>query len=200
MAKILIAYATMTGSTAEIAQAIAEEIAKGGLQVDVLPISQVQDLDPYAGVVVGAPMIMGWHRSALSFLRRHRRAFQRIPLAVFAAAMSLTRTGETSVDGVPVFVDENLPKSPKNEASLSFRERYATLSNYLRPVLRAAHPAKPTSLGIFGGRLEYGRLKWWAVLFAMVIIQAPAGERRNWSAIRAWAASIIPAFHLESLS
>ena len=198
MTKILIAYATMTGSTAEVAQVIAEEINKSGLQAEVLPMNQVKNLDGYAGVVVGAPMIMGWHRSALGFLKKHRRALQRIPLAVFVTAMSLTRTGETSVDGVPVFVDENLPKAPEKEGSLSFRERYATLPNYLRPVLRAARPAKPASIGVFGGRLEYGRLKWWAVLFAMVIIQAQAGERRNWPAIRTWAAGILPAFQLKT--
>lgn len=196
MAKILIAYASMTGSTAEVAQVVAEELAKSGLQVDVLPLSQVQDVDSYAGVVIGAPMIMGWHRSALGFLQKHRRSFQRIPLAVFVTAMSLTRTGETSVDGVPVFVDENLPKAPANEGGLSFKERYATLANYLRPILRSTRPVKPATIGVFGGRLEYGRLKWWAVLFAMVIIQAPAGERRNWPAIRAWAADILPAFQL----
>ncbi|HNT24013.1 MAG TPA: flavodoxin domain-containing protein, partial [Anaerolineales bacterium] len=68
MGKILIAYATLSGSTTEIAQEIAKEISQGGLQVDVLPLSQVKDIGSYTGVVVGAPMIMGWHRSALGFL------------------------------------------------------------------------------------------------------------------------------------
>jgi len=194
MGKILIAYATLSGSTTEIAQEVAKEISQGGLQVDVLPFSQVKDIGSYAGVVVGAPMIMGWHRSALGFLRKHRRALQGVPLAVFVTAMSLTRTGETDLDGIPVLVDEKLPKAPANAASLTFRERYATLANYLRPIVRAARPALPVSIGFFGGRLEYGRLPWWAVLFAMVIIQAPAGERRNWPVIRAWAADLVPIF------
>ena len=194
MGKILIAYASMADSTTEIAQAITEEIAKAGLQVDVLPLGQVKNLENYTGVIVGAPMIMGWHRSALGFLRKHRRALHQIPLAVFVTAMSLTRTAETNVEGIPVFVDERLPKVPANAARLTFRERYATLSNYLRPIIRAAQPAKPVSIGVFGGRLEYGRLPWWAVLFAMVIIQVPAGERRNWPAIRAWAADLVSTF------
>jgi hypothetical protein len=42
--------------------------------------------------------------------------------------------------------------------------------------------------------LEYGRLPWWAVLFVMLVIQAPAGDRRNWPAIRAWAAELPAAF------
>jgi hypothetical protein len=118
-------------------------------------------------------------------------------LAVFVMAMSLTQTGETSVDGVPVSVDEKLPKPPQKEGRLNLRERYANLSNYVRPILKATRPAKPVSIGVFGGRLDYGRLKWWAVLFAMVIVQAPAGDRRNWTAIRSWAAGIPAAFQLK---
>jgi len=194
MNKILVTYATMAGSTAEVAQVVGEEIARSGLLVDVLPIGEVSDLASYDGVVVGGPMIMGWHRSALGFLKKHRSTFHRIPLAVFVLAMSLTQTGETSVDGVAVSVDENLPKPPLKAGTLSSRENYARLSNYIRPILRATHPVRPASIGVFGGRMEYGRLKWWAVLFAMLIIQAPAGERRNWPAIRSWAASLCPIF------
>lgn len=197
MKRILVTYATMAGSTVEVAQAVAEEIAKGGWQVEALPLNEVQDLQAYDGVVVGGPMIMGWHRGALRFLRKNRRTFQRIPLAVFVTAMSLTETGERSVDAVAVYVDEELPKPPEKEGRLSFRERYARLSNYLHPIIRATRPTEPVSMGIFGGRLEYGRLKWWAVLFAMLIVRAPAGDRRNWPAIRAWAAELPQALQLE---
>jgi menaquinone-dependent protoporphyrinogen oxidase len=197
MKRILVAYATMAGSTVEVAQAVGEEIAKAGLQVDVLPLSEVQDLAAYDGVVLGGPMIMGWHRAALRFLRKNRAVFQRIPLAVFVMAMSLTQTGETSMGGVPVYVDEKLPKPPENEGRLKFRERYARLANYLRPILTATRPVKPVSVGVFGGRLEYGRLKWWAVLFVMLVVQAAAGERRNWPAIRSWAAGLPAALQLK---
>jgi len=197
MKRILVAYATMAGSTTEVAQAVGEEIAKVGLEVDVLPLTEVMSLEGYDGVVVGAPMIMGWHREALGFLKKHREEFKRIPLAVFVLAMSLTQTGETSVGGVTVYMDENLPKPPQKMGSLTFRERYARLSNYLQPILSATRPAKPVSIGVFGGRLEYGRLKWWAVLFAMLIIRAPAGERRNWPVIRSWAATLPAALQLD---
>ncbi|HKZ87070.1 MAG TPA: flavodoxin domain-containing protein [Anaerolineae bacterium] len=198
MNRILVAYATMAGSTVEVAQAVGEEIAKSGLQVDVLPLSEVKDLKAYDGVVVGGPMIMGWHRAALGFLKKHREAFRRIPLAVFVMCMSLTQTGETSVGGVPVYVDAKLPKSPQKEDHLNFRERYARLANYVQPILRATRPVKPVDIGVFGGRLEYGRLKWWVVLFVMLIIQAPAGDRRNWTAIRSWAAGLPAEFQLEA--
>lgn len=197
MTRILVAYATMAGSTAEVAKAVGEEIAKSGAEVDVLQLDEVKDLEAYDGVVVGAPMIMGWHRAASRFLRKHRAVFQRIPLAIFVLAMSLTQTGKMNLDEVPVYVDEKLPKPQKKEDSLNFRERYTLLSNYLKPILQATRPVKPVSIGVFGGRLEYGRLKWWAVLFAMFIVQAPAGDKRNWPAIRAWAERIPAAFRLE---
>jgi menaquinone-dependent protoporphyrinogen IX oxidase len=109
-------------------------------------------------------------------------------------SMSLTKTDDMHVDGVAVTVDENLPKLPVNSARLTFKEKYARLANYLRPILAAVRPAKPASIGVFGGRLEYGRLKWWAVLFVMLIIQAPAGERRNWPAIQQWASGVAQIF------
>ena len=190
MKPILVTYATMAGSTAEVAQAVAEEMERAGLEVDVLPMATVGDLAGYAGVVVGGPMIMGWHREARRFLKAHRRALQHIPLAVFVTAISLTQPEERVVDSVPVFVDEKLPKPPAQPGRLSFRERYAQLPRYVRPILAAARPARPVSIGLFAGRLEYGRLKPWAVMFVMTIIQAPAGDRRNWAAIREWAAGL----------
>jgi menaquinone-dependent protoporphyrinogen oxidase len=198
MKKILVTYATMAGSTAEVAQAIAEEIARSDMQVDVLSLGEVKSLAGYDGVVVGGPMIMGWHRQAIAFLKKHRPALQRIPLALFVMAISLTQTGETSVGGVPISVDDKLAKPPAQPGRLRFRERYARLSNYVQPILTAVRPVRPVSVGVFGGRLEYGRLPWWAVLFVMLIIQAPAGDRRNWTAIRAWAAGLPAAFQLEA--
>jgi menaquinone-dependent protoporphyrinogen oxidase len=190
MGKILVTYATLAGSTAEVARVVGEEITNRGWQADVLPLEQVKSIEAYDGIVVGAPMIMGWHRGALGFLKKHRQAFRRVPLAVFVMAMSLTKTDIMSVDGVQTCVDEKLPKPPAVAGKLNFRERYATVANYARPIIGAVSPAKPKSLAFFGGRLEYGRLPWWAVLFAMVIIQAPAGEKRNWEAIRPWARTL----------
>ncbi|MGW8225830.1 MAG: flavodoxin domain-containing protein [Anaerolineales bacterium] len=199
MKKILVAYATMAGSTAEVAGAVAEEISKSGVQVEVLPISEVGDLRVYDGIVVGAPMIMGWHRQAKQFLKKHRIALQQVPLAVFVLAISLTETGEMNLEGVEVTIDENLPKPPEKAGKLSFQERYAQLSKYLNPILRSVRPVQPVGIGVFGGRLEYGRLKWWAVLFVMLVIKAPAGDRRNWAAIRAWAAGLPALMQIEAV-
>jgi menaquinone-dependent protoporphyrinogen oxidase len=186
MKKILVTYATNSGTTADVAQAIGEELQKTGSQVDVLPLEKVGSLEAYKAVVLGAPMILGWHRRALRFLKKNRTALKRLPLAVFVTCMSLTKTRETDIQGVPVTVDEALPKPPQSEGHQSFKERYSQVSNYLRPILNAC-PVKPVSVGIFGGRLDYSRMQWWAMIFVVLILQAPAGDKRNWDAIRNWA-------------
>lgn len=53
--KILVTYASRTGSTAEVAEAIARTLSEGGAQVDVLPMQEVKDLTSYQGIVVAAP-------------------------------------------------------------------------------------------------------------------------------------------------
>ena len=192
MNKMLVAYATNSGTTAEVAKAVAEEIRKSGAQVDVLPVAEVGELASYSAVVLGAPMIMGWHPAALQFLRRHKAVLARLPLAVFTTCMSLTRFDGTAVDGVPVFVDEKLAVAPRKAGRLTFKEGYAQVKNYLRPILKAAGPVKPVSAAFFGGRLDMYRLKWFQALFVMLVIQAKPGEQRNWEAIRAWAACLPP--------
>ena len=194
MNKILVTYATLSGTTVEVAQAVGEEIAKSEAQVDVLPVTQVKSLAGYDAVVVGGPMVAGWHRNALGFLGKHRKELGRIPVAVFVTAMSLTTPSITALDGVPLCIDDGLPKPPKQPGRLSFRERYAQVGNYARPIIGVLRPAKPVGIAFFGGRLEYGRLPWWAVVFVILIIQAPPGNKHNWPFIRNWAAGLPAAF------
>ncbi len=187
---ILVAYATNSGSTVEVAGTIGEELAKGGITVEVRSLLEVTSIDGYDAVVVGAPMIMGWHRAAQKFVREHRSELSRVPVAYFFMAVSLTHQGETEVRGVPVWVDPTRAKPPKNSERLGMRERYSTVGNYLGPVLQAAPEVKPVSAAFFGGKLDLGRLKLLQMLFVLLIIQAQPGDFRDWDYIRQWAVNL----------
>jgi menaquinone-dependent protoporphyrinogen oxidase len=194
MNKILVTYVTNSGSTAEVARAVMEELQKSGAEVELLPVSEVGELDSWSAVVLGAPMILGWHRSALRFLRKNKAALAKKPLAIFVTCMSLTETGETNVQGIPIVVDENLPKPPLNASRLNIKERYSLVSNYLRPILNACQ-VRPVSVGVFGGQLNYSHLQWWAMIFVVLILQAKSGDKRNWNTIRSWAGSLPALFN-----
>lgn len=192
MKRVLVAYSSNAGSTAEVAAVVGEELGKGGAQVDVLPIPGVGDVSGYAAVVVGGPMMLGWHREAVDFVVYHQRALSQVPVACFITALGLTRTPAAYVDSVPVYQDPSLARPPKQAGRLRFRERYETVEHYLRPVLQKAPLVRPVSVGFFGGKLDYHTLAIPARLFLQFVIRARPGDYRNWTAIRAWAAALRP--------
>ena len=190
--KVLVAFATSSGSTAEVAEAIGKTLGQEGVPVEVRPIKDVEDLGAYDAVVVGGPMIMGWHREAAKFVKKHQETLSQMPVAYFMTALNLTKTSQDSVEGVPLYFDPRLPKTPQNPDKLSFKENYATPAKYLGPVLEKAPKVKPVSVGFFGGKLDYTTLNIFYMLFVMLIIQAQPGDYRDWETIDAWAASLRP--------
>jgi menaquinone-dependent protoporphyrinogen IX oxidase len=192
MNNVLVAYATNAGTTAEVARVIAEELNKNGVPAEAQPISAVKSVESYGAVVIGAPMILGWHRDAARFVRQHQEALSRVPVAYFITAMSLTGASQDSVGPIPVFSDPGLVKPPHVAARLSLKERYTRVSNYASQPLTAGPQVKPAGIGIFGGKLEMYRLKWWQRLFVLLILRAPLGSLQNWPAVRQWAAQLCP--------
>ncbi len=188
--RIVVAYATNSGSTENVARIIGEELGKDGTPVDIRRVEEVKDLSPYSTAIVGGPMIMGWHRSALKFIRRHKGELSHMPVAYFFTARSLTQLNETEVGGIPVSLDPTLAQPPKDPAHLSFRENYATVKNYLRPALNTARSVKPVSAAFFGGVLRMSNLKWWQTIFVLLIVQAKPGGEHNEAFIREWARSV----------
>lgn len=187
---ILVAYATNSGSTENVAQILADELGKAGLPAQVRRVEEVKDLTSYSAVIVGGPMIMGWHRAAVSFIRRHGRELAQMPAAYFYTARSLTQLNETEVRGVPVRVDPLLAQPPKNPARLTFRENYATVKNYIRPALNASWRVKPVSVAFFNGVLRMSGLKWWQTIFVLLVVQAKPGGEHNEAFIREWARGV----------
>ena len=91
-ARILVAYATRHGSTAEVAEAVGAELRDADVDVTVAQIGGGLRAEGYDAVVVGGPMIMGWHRDAARFLTKNAAALADRPTACFATAASLTQT------------------------------------------------------------------------------------------------------------
>jgi menaquinone-dependent protoporphyrinogen oxidase len=196
MGTLLVTYTTTSGSTGKVAETIAEELAKDGTQVDVRRIEDVRDLSSYDAVIVGAPMILGWHRTAVTFVNKHQQALSQLPLAYFFTAMSLARLAGTHLGEVPIYQDPRLAQPPQNEHKLSFKERFTTVAAYLEPVLKQARVV-PLNVAFFKGKLDYTKLNIFQKLFVMLVFQAQPGDFRNWDAIRAWAGSLRPVLNLK---
>jgi menaquinone-dependent protoporphyrinogen oxidase len=192
MDEILIAYATKHGSTHEVAEEVAARLAAAGAEAHTLPANRVQSLDEYRAVVLGAPMIFGWHKDALRFIERHRSELGSMTTVYFVMAASLTETGEDRIDGVPIVKDPWLTKRPKDPARLGFRERYARPSEYLKKPFGKAPEVRPSSVAFFAGSLDLTKMNIFEKLFVTLVIGATPGDSRNWDAIRDWAKSLLP--------
>lgn len=187
MSEILIAYSTNAGSTLEVAQVIADELVQKGHNVSVKNVSDVNDIKPYDSVLVGAPMILGWHRSAKRFLHKHRSMLAKKKCAYFCTAVSITKFGSEDGKGIPVFIDPFTAKAPVDPENMTRQEKYALPENYILPILKQAPDVKPISIALFGGNLNMGKLNFFQMIFVMAIIRAQPGDYRNWDAIRQWA-------------
>jgi menaquinone-dependent protoporphyrinogen IX oxidase len=188
--KILVAYTTNSGSTEDVAKELAAQLSQAGHQADVRRLSEVSGLESYQAVVIGAPMILGWHREAEQFLKKNQTILSHKKVALFATAMSLTDLGETFGEGLSLHLDPGLAAKAHNPRFLSIKERYTCVSNYIRPMIKSAPAVKPVSVAFFGGKLELFRLNWWQVLFVMLVVRAKPGDFRNWDFIKQWGATL----------
>ncbi|MHB8961962.1 MAG: flavodoxin domain-containing protein [Saccharofermentanales bacterium] len=72
MKKVLIAYVTKTGTTANAAEIIGGTLREEGFDTTVLPISGAGSLDSYDSVIIGAPINgMAWHPDATAYVANH---------------------------------------------------------------------------------------------------------------------------------
>ena len=85
--RILVAYETKNGSTADVAQAIVSALRERGCDVDLRLARDVRDVTGLDGLVVGAPIYSGrWLSGAHRILKRTTKlpADERPPVAIFA--------------------------------------------------------------------------------------------------------------------
>lgn len=77
--RVLVAYGSKYGATAEIAEAIGTTLRGAGLDVDVERARDVRSLERYRAVVLGSAVYMArWRRDAMRLLRRKELRERRV--------------------------------------------------------------------------------------------------------------------------
>jgi menaquinone-dependent protoporphyrinogen oxidase len=191
MSKVLVTYSTNAGSTAGVAEAIAAGIKQGGQSVEVCPMKEITSLDGFETVVIGAPMIFGWHAEARRFLKRNLQQLSGKRVAYFTCALRLTQDNPKPSIAVPISIDPRLINNPQKPGVLSLKERFTTIGHYLAPILRTAPGVQPISVAFFNGKLDLRRLKWWQAIFVLGVVQAKPGDHRDLEFVQEWARQLI---------
>jgi menaquinone-dependent protoporphyrinogen oxidase len=86
MTRVLVAYGSKHGSTAEIAEAIADTLRTHGIDADCLQAGKVDDVAGYDAIVLGSAVYMRrWRREARRFVHHHARTLAERPFWVFSS-------------------------------------------------------------------------------------------------------------------
>jgi menaquinone-dependent protoporphyrinogen oxidase len=155
--QILVAYATRSGSTAGIAQAVGRELEKTGTEVTAAEIKTIESPEGYAAVVIGGPLYIGSMDGAIKkFVAKYHEQLSKVPVAAFAVGLA--------------------PKDPRPEA----------LGLAMEALKKAVMPLTPVSSALFAGKLDPAKLNFLMRKF-MEMAKIPSGDFRDWDAIAAWA-------------
>ena len=160
--KVLVAFGTKYGATAEIAEKIGQVLRQAGLAADVLPADKVPDPSAYRAVVLGSGVYVGrWRKPAAKFLKAQ----------------------EAVLGGKPVWL---FSSGPTGEGDPSELVQGWTFPGGLQEI---ADRIKPRGIALFHGSVDVDKLnplhKW-----MIGKVESPVGDFRDWEAISAWAARI----------
>ena len=166
--EVLIAYATWSGSTAEVAEAMADPMREKGIMAEVLPMKSVVSIPARKALVLGMPLHAG------KFPKDFHRFAER-----FKREIGNTRPW--------IFVLGPTENDPRH---------FDAAEAHARKEL-ARHPwIRPADLRIMGGRFDPNHLKLPFPLNLAMKLPAnpmrklPASDIRDWELIRLWALAI----------
>ncbi len=163
--KILVAYASESGTTAEVAEAIGEVLCQEGNTVETKWVKNVNDLNNYDAVIIGSAIQYDrWMPEATEFVMAHQNVLNKLPVAYFFTCLALSIQNE---------------KAAKKKA-MAYSDKLYALVPQVRPV----------DVGRFAGVLDYNKLSFFfRLIFKGIssILGVQEGDHRDWEAIRAWA-------------
>jgi menaquinone-dependent protoporphyrinogen oxidase len=188
MSRIQVVWASRHGSTAGIAERIAEVLRTAGNEVMVADAARQPDPDGFDGFIVGSGVYMGsWLKEGVEFLERHQATLATRPVWLFSSGPLPGSSKETdSTDPLEVAL------GPAQGIGSGGHRRIAALGTAIgvrdhRVFLGAYDPSDPPkSVSERFVRLMPG---------ASRIL--PVGDFRDWDAIEAWAHDIANALTTE---
>lgn len=162
MSRILVTYATKSGSVEGIADKIAETLRAGGDTVDVARADENPDPSGYDAVVVGSGVRVGsWHDAAKKWVAANAEKLKAMPVAFFTVGLTITDPGKA--EEVAAYTD----------------------------ALKAETGVQPVDTALLAGWFVPERFGF-VERSIMKAMKAPAGDHRDMDAVSEWTKGVEP--------
>jgi menaquinone-dependent protoporphyrinogen oxidase len=157
--RILITYATRTGTTIVVAAVIGEILRSRGFSIDLKAVKKRPLVEGYDAVIIGSAIHRGnWLPEAVEFVKNNQAKLSQIPTAIFTVQM--WHRGD-------------------REARRQARAAYTA------SVWRMLTPVEEVS---FKGNMNFSKLTFFdPVMVKTMEGQTKEGDFRDWNKIRRWA-------------
>jgi menaquinone-dependent protoporphyrinogen oxidase len=168
--KVLVAYASRHGATAEIAKRMAESLLARGIDATVSDVNVIDDLAGYDAVILGSAAYLNrWLKDARRFADTNHRRLAGMRVWLFSS-------GPTGTGGVDQDLDTLESARPKDMIQLDEQ-----LGAEGTKVFFGAYD--PTADPIGAAETFIDHFPRWKA-------EIPAGDFRDWDAIEAWVDAI----------
>jgi menaquinone-dependent protoporphyrinogen oxidase len=160
--RILVTYATRSGSSVGVASAIGEELAARGFAVDVKPAKENPSPAGYQSVIIGSAINGGrWLPEAVEYVQNNQQALNTLPVALFC--VHIMNLGEDAA---------------------SRKKRLAYLDS-IRALVKTEDEA------FFAGKgLDANTTPWFLRVLARTFGITAEGDCRDFAKIRAWGQTV----------
>lgn len=138
-ARVLVAYASKMGSTAEIAESIAATLRTAGLEATAQSVRAITDLTAFDAVILGSALYAAhWQRDANRFVARHLAALQQRPVWLFSSGPLDRRLAAADLPIAPQAAEVTAGLTPRGHRT--FGGRLDADAPGLDPQVLATHP------------------------------------------------------------
>jgi menaquinone-dependent protoporphyrinogen oxidase len=158
--KVLVTYGTWAGSTAGVAEWIAEGLRQTGADVTLVPAEDAPGPEGFDAIVIGSAIRAGmWNKRAKRYVRKHADALSELPTAFFSVGLTVTEETDDAYDRSREFTEKMLSQVPDVTAA---------------------------DIGVFAGAFDPAKLGG-LVGFAMRNADVPTGDFRDEDEVIEWA-------------
>lgn len=155
---ILVTYASKSGFTVPMAEAIGEAANSANISVEVLPVKKVKSLAGYDAAIIGSSIRMGnWLPEAKQFVSEHHDELKDLPTAIFTVHMLNTDDSAESV---------------------------TARASYIAPIVELIAPAESA---FFTGGMKLSELSFFERTLSKML-KAEDEDLRDYEVLKAWGA------------